>query len=89
MDVNLIYLIIAGLVIGAIARLLMPGRDPIGFFGTLLVGVVGVVIGGILWDTLLPNNDNDGVAVFAGVVVAMILLWIYRRVAGRRTRYSR
>ncbi len=89
MDVNLIYLIIAGLVIGAIARLLMPGRDPIGFFGTLLVGVLGVVIGGILWDTLLPNNDNDGVAVFAGVDVAMILLWIYRRVAGRRMRYSR
>lgn len=89
MDVNLIYLIIAGLVIGAIARLLMPGPDPIGFIGTLLVGVLGVVIGGILWDQLLPNNDNDGVAVFAGVVVAMILLWIYRRVAGRRTRYSR
>ena len=89
MDVNLIYLIIAGLVIGAIARLLMPGPDPIGFIGTLLVGVLGVVIGGILWDWLLPNNDNDGVAVFAGVVVAMILLWIYRRVAGRRTRYSR
>ena len=89
MDVNLIYLIIAGLVIGAIARLLMPGPDPIGFIGTLLVGVLGVVIGGILWDTLLPNNDNDGVAVFAGVVVAMILLWIYRRFAARRTRYSR
>ena len=87
MDVNLIYLIIAGLVIGAVARLLMPGRDPIGFFGTLLVGVLGVILGGILWDTLLPNNDNDGVAVFAGIVVAMVLLWVYRKVSARRTRY--
>ncbi len=87
MDVNLIYLIIAGLVIGAVARLLMPGRDPIGFFGTLVVGVLGVILGGILWDTLLPNNDNDGVAVFAGIVVAMVLLWVYRKVSARRTRY--
>jgi uncharacterized membrane protein YeaQ/YmgE (transglycosylase-associated protein family) len=86
MDVNLLYLIIAGLVIGAIARLLMPGRDPIGFLGTLLVGVVGVVLGGILWDALLPDNDNDGVAVFAGLVVAMVLLWIYRRFAAGRSR---
>lgn len=84
MDVNWLYLIIAGLIIGAIARLLMPGRDPVGFLGTLIVGVVGVLIGGILWDLLLPNNDNDGVAVFAGLVVAMILLWIYRRMTYRR-----
>ena len=88
MDVNWLYLLIAGLVIGAIARLLMPGRDPIGFIGTLVVGVVGTLLGGILWDWIFPNNDNQGVAVFAGVVVAMVLLWIYRRVAGRRaTRY--
>jgi uncharacterized membrane protein YeaQ/YmgE (transglycosylase-associated protein family) len=84
MDVNWLYLIVAGLIIGAIARLLMPGRDPIGFIGTLIVGVVGVVLGGILWDALLPNNDNDGVAVFAGIVVAMVLLWIYRRMSYRR-----
>ena len=84
MDVNWLYLIIAGLIIGAIARLLMPGRDPVGFLGTLIVGVVGVLIGGILWDLLLPNNDNDGVAVFAGLVVAMILLWVYRRMTYRR-----
>ena len=87
MDVNWLYLIIAGLVIGAIARLLLPGRDPIGFIGTLVIGVVGTLLGGILWDFLLPNNDNDGVAVFAGLVVAMALLWIYRKVAAGRTRY--
>jgi uncharacterized membrane protein YeaQ/YmgE (transglycosylase-associated protein family) len=85
MDVNWLYLIVAGLIIGAIARLLMPGRDPIGFIGTLVIGVVGTLIGGILWDAIFPNNDNDGVAVFAGIVVSLILLFLYRRMTyGRR-----
>jgi uncharacterized membrane protein YeaQ/YmgE (transglycosylase-associated protein family) len=84
MDVNWLYLIIAGLIIGAVARLIMPGRDPIGILGTLLIGVVGTVLGGILWNALLPNNDNDGVAVFAGIVVSCILLWIYRKMTYRR-----
>jgi uncharacterized membrane protein YeaQ/YmgE (transglycosylase-associated protein family) len=84
MDVNWLYLIVAGLIIGALARLIMPGRDPIGIIGTLLIGVVGVILGGILWNAILPNNDNDGVAVFAGVVVALVLLWLYRRMTYRR-----
>jgi uncharacterized membrane protein YeaQ/YmgE (transglycosylase-associated protein family) len=84
MDVNWLYLIIAGLVIGALARFIMPGRDPIGIIGTLLIGVVGVILGGILWNTILPNNDNDGVAVLAGVVVALVLLWLYRKMTYRR-----
>jgi uncharacterized membrane protein YeaQ/YmgE (transglycosylase-associated protein family) len=84
MDVNWLYLIVAGLVIGAIARLIMPGRDPIGILGTLLIGVVGVILGGLLWNALLPNNDNDGVAVLAGVVVALVLLWLYRKMTYRR-----
>jgi uncharacterized membrane protein YeaQ/YmgE (transglycosylase-associated protein family) len=84
MDVNWLYLIAAGLIIGALARLIMPGRDPIGIIGTLLIGVVGVILGGILWNAILPNNDNDGVAVFAGVVVALVLLWLYRRMTYRR-----
>jgi uncharacterized membrane protein YeaQ/YmgE (transglycosylase-associated protein family) len=84
MEVNWLYLIVAGLIIGALARLIMPGRDPIGIIGTLLIGVVGVILGGILWNALLPNNDNDGVAVFAGVVVALVLLWLYRRMTYRR-----
>jgi uncharacterized membrane protein YeaQ/YmgE (transglycosylase-associated protein family) len=84
MDVNWLYLIVAGLIVGALARLIMPGRDPIGIIGTLLIGVVGVILGGILWNAVLPNNDNDGVAVFAGVVVALVLLWLYRRMTYRR-----
>jgi uncharacterized membrane protein YeaQ/YmgE (transglycosylase-associated protein family) len=84
MDVNWLYLIIAGLIIGALARLIMPGRDPIGIIGTLILGVVGTILGGILWDAIFPNNDNDGVAVLAGVVVSLILLWLYRKMTYRR-----
>lgn len=84
MDVNWLWLIVVGLIVGALARLIMPGRDPIGILGTLIIGVVGSILGGILWNTLLPNNDNEGVAIFAGVVVALVLLWIYRRMTYRR-----
>ncbi len=77
------YLVI-GLVVGLLARLLMPGPDPIGILGTILVGVVGA-IGGAYLSELLPGN-NEGVPWIASILVAIALLWIYRRVTvGRRT----
>lgn len=81
---SILWLVIVGAVIGVIARFLMPGRDPIGFIGTVLLGIVGAVLGGWLYNEIFPSNDNDGVAVFAGVVVAMILLFIYRKIANGR-----
>jgi uncharacterized membrane protein YeaQ/YmgE (transglycosylase-associated protein family) len=84
MDVNIIWVILVGIVIGFLARLLMPGRDPMGFVMTAVIGIAGALIGTYLWDVLFEDNDNEGVALFAGVVVAMILLWIYRRFAFRR-----
>ena len=78
---DILWLVIVGVVIGVIARFLMPGRDPIGFIGTVLLGIVGAVLGGWLWDEIFPNNDNQGVAIFAGIVVAMVLLFIYRKIA--------
>jgi uncharacterized membrane protein YeaQ/YmgE (transglycosylase-associated protein family) len=85
MDVNIIWVILVGIVIGFLARLLMPGRDPIGFVMTAVIGVAGALIGTYLWGVIFEDNDNEGVALFAGVVVAMILLWIYRQVTyGRR-----
>ncbi|MFN2490009.1 MAG: GlsB/YeaQ/YmgE family stress response membrane protein [Actinomycetota bacterium] len=85
MEVNWLWVLLVGLIVGAVARLLMPGRDPIGIIGTLVIGVLGAFLGTWLWNALLPDNDNEGVALFAGVVVAMILLWIYRKMTyGRR-----
>jgi len=82
--VGWIGLIIAGAIIGMLARFLLPGPDPIGVIGTILVGVVGALLGAWLLSMLLPNNDNQGVPWIAGIVTAIILLVIYRKVAGNR-----
>ncbi|MDQ4095959.1 MAG: GlsB/YeaQ/YmgE family stress response membrane protein [Actinomycetota bacterium] len=83
---DILWLIIVGAVIGVVARFLMPGRDPIGVIGTVLLGVVGAVLGGLALNALMPDNDNQGVPVIAGIVTAMILLFVYRKLTyGRRT----
>ena len=76
---EILYLIAVGLVIGIIARAVMPGRDPIGLVGTLLVGIVGAILGGYAWRALF--GDTNGVEVIGGVLAAVLLLWAYRKVA--------
>jgi uncharacterized membrane protein YeaQ/YmgE (transglycosylase-associated protein family) len=79
----ILQLIIVGLIAGAIARLLVPGRDPLGCLGTILLGMVGSFIGGFLgW--LLFGRDTDGGAIqpsglFGSIVGAVIALLIWRR----------
>lgn len=85
---DILWLIIVGAVIGVVARFLMPGRDPIGVIGTILLGIVGAVLGGLAFDALMPNNDNDGVAVIAGIVTAMILLFVYRKLTYGRSSHN-
>ncbi|MDQ4024634.1 MAG: GlsB/YeaQ/YmgE family stress response membrane protein [Actinomycetota bacterium] len=81
---GLIGYVLVGLVIGVIARLLMPGRDPIGIVGTILIGIVGAVAGSYLWVALF--GDTKGVEWIGGVIVAMVLLYAYRRMSlGRGT----
>jgi uncharacterized membrane protein YeaQ/YmgE (transglycosylase-associated protein family) len=79
----LVFLLV-GLVIGLIARLLMPGPDPIGILGTIVVGIVGAIVGGYLWIALFGNSE--GPEWIGSIVVAMLLLFIYRKMAyGRGT----
>ncbi|WP_243638204.1 GlsB/YeaQ/YmgE family stress response membrane protein [Rubrobacter taiwanensis] len=76
-----------GLLAGAAARFLMPGRDPIGCLGTLLLGVAGALLGGFLYTqaTGRPLAIGFDLASFGVAVVgAFIVLLIYRLVAGRR-----
>ena len=83
---EILWLVIVGAVIGVVARFLMPGRDPIGIIGTILLGIVGAVLGGLALDAMMPNNDNEGVPVIAGIITAMILLFVYRKLTyGRRS----
>ena len=79
----LVYLIV-GLVVGLLARLFLPGSDPIGIIGTVVVGVVGAVIGGYLFGAVF--GETQGVDWIGSIVVSMLILWIYRRMStGRRT----
>lgn len=81
---DVIVYIVAGLVIGAIARLLLPGRQEMSVVATIVLGVIAAVIGGLAWEALFP--DNDGVAWIGSIVVAVVLLWLYVMVAGRGRR---
>ena len=82
---HLIWALIIGLVVGAIAKLLMPGRDPGGIFITMLLGVAGSFVAGFLGRSLgLYRAGDVGPGIIASIIGAMILLAVYRAVAHRR-----
>ena len=79
--------IILGLIAGAIAKAIMPGRDPGGFIVTALIGIVGAVIGGFVGNMIFGIGGVSGVdirSILIAVVGALLLLWIYRMAVGRR-----
>jgi uncharacterized membrane protein YeaQ/YmgE (transglycosylase-associated protein family) len=72
--------ILVGLVVGLLARLLVPGRDPVGLLGTLVLGVVGAVLGGWLAGAFF--KETAGVDWLASIGVAVVLVLLVR--AGSR-----
>ena len=79
--------IILGIVAGFLGRLLMPGKDPMGFFATVLLGLAGSVVGFLIFTELLGIGDNDVFdlgGLIGAILGVMILLGIYRVVVGRR-----
>ena len=79
--------IILGIVAGFVGRLLMPGKDPMGFFATILLGLAGSVVGFLIFTELLGIGDDamfDLGGLIGEIIGVMILLGIYRAVAGRR-----
>jgi len=77
-------LILFGLVVGVIAKLLMPGRDPGGFIITILLGIAGAVIGGYVGRLLGFYGPNEGAGFFMALLGAVILLALYRMTLSRR-----
>lgn len=78
-DMGIIAFLIFGLIAGAIARFVVPGRDPMGLLGTMLLGVVGALLGGFLF------GGPDGQVGYLGAVVgAVIVLLVYRLVIRNR-----
>ena len=79
--------IILGLLAGYIAKALMPGKDPGGFFVTILLGLAGSLIGFFLFTEVLGIGDDEAFdlgGLIGAIIGTMILLGIYRVVAGRR-----
>ena len=81
---SIIWTLLAGLVIGAIAKLLMPGKDPGGCIITMLLGVAGAFVGTWL-GRMFTGNENYTARWIISIVGAMLLLLIYRMIAGRRS----
>jgi uncharacterized membrane protein YeaQ/YmgE (transglycosylase-associated protein family) len=76
---NIIWMVLVGLIAGALAKLIMPGRDPGGIIVTIVLGIAGSLLGGFLF------GGNDGrVGIIGSIVGALILLFLYRLVIGRR-----
>jgi uncharacterized membrane protein YeaQ/YmgE (transglycosylase-associated protein family) len=73
-----------GGIAGAIAKMLMPGRDPGGCIITILLGIAGALIAGWIGHKIGWYNTGEGAGFVAAIVGAVILLFIYRLVAGRR-----
>ena len=82
---NFLLFAIFGLVIGALAKLLMPGRDPGGFIVTAVIGMVGSMLGAFLGRSLGLYGPSQSAGWLMSLVGALLLLGIYRLVVGRQT----
>jgi len=78
--------IVFGLIVGVIAKLVMPGRDPGGMIVTVLLGIAGAMVGGFLGRAMGLYGPQDVAGMVMSVVGAIVLLFLYRMVAGGRTR---
>ena len=80
---NILWAIVVGLVVGALAKLIMPGRDPGGILVTILLGIAGAVLASYLGRAMGWYAQGQSAGFIASVVGAIILLAIYRLIRGR------
>jgi len=82
----ILYLLIGGLIVGFIARAIVPGRDPMSVGGTIVLGIVGSFVGGFLGWALFGADSGDGALQASGIVGsiigAVLALLVYRRAVG-------
>jgi len=73
-----------GLIVGALAKLVMPGRDPGGIIVTMAIGIVGALMGGWIGRAVGWYGPNDGAGFFMSLLGSILLLWLYRMIVSRR-----
>jgi uncharacterized membrane protein YeaQ/YmgE (transglycosylase-associated protein family) len=81
---TIIWAIIIGFIVGIVAKFLMPGRDGGGFIVTALLGIVGAVVATFIGRAMGLYGANESAGFIASVIGAIIVLFVYHLVAGRR-----
>jgi uncharacterized membrane protein YeaQ/YmgE (transglycosylase-associated protein family) len=82
---HILWTLIVGLIVGAIAKLLMPGKDPGGIIVTMLLGIAGSFAAGFIGRAFgLYRDVGSGPGIIASIIGAMVLLAIYRVIVHRR-----
>lgn len=81
---HILWIILVGLVVGAIAKLIMPGKDPGGIIITILLGIAGSFIAYVLGGAVGWYETGEKPGIIASVIGAIVLLAIYRAILGRR-----
>jgi uncharacterized membrane protein YeaQ/YmgE (transglycosylase-associated protein family) len=83
----IIYLFVIGIVAGYLARLLVPGPDPLGFWGTVALGVIGSFVGGLLGYLIFGEDLDQGAlqasGIIGSIIGAIIALLVWRALGGR------
>jgi uncharacterized membrane protein YeaQ/YmgE (transglycosylase-associated protein family) len=86
----LIWLIVSGLVIGALARLLVPGRQPIGLLGTVVLGIAGSFVGGLIFWAVADHPDKyPAVGFLVALACAVVLLYVFAGSTTNRPIFTR
>ena len=83
-----VWLIIIGLVAGLLARLILPGRDPMGIIATIILGIIGSFVGGLVSMAIWGSDPRGGfqpAGLLLSILGAIIVLWIYRMIKSRST----
>lgn len=81
---DILWIIIIGLIVGVIAKLLMPGRDPGGFIVTILLGIAGALLGGFVGQSLGWYREGEATGWIVSILGAIILLALYRMMVRKR-----
>ena len=81
---SFIWMIIVGLVAGLLARAIKPGNDPMGWIMTIILGIVGAMLGGFLAGLIGINADGGFTGLIFSVIGAIILLFLYEMIVNKR-----
>lgn len=82
------WALVIGLIVGAVAKFLMPGNDPGGFIVTILLGIAGSFVANWIGATMGFYTQGEPAGIIASILGAMLLLFVYRLVVSRRSRLT-